>query len=122
MGVAIVVADNTYMCSFGSDGAATSFCVLACPLRQSSVYLSLSRGVVLGHSSTLCDQPRKAFTGHSVDVDILHISYACRHIYIVGERGRLFSSPMPAQRRGCISECDHPPYGGHDPTVAVCVV
>ena len=79
------------MCSFGSDGAATSFCVLARPLRQSSVYLSLSRGVVLGHSSTLCDQPRKAFTGHP--------SYILRrHIYIVGERGRLFSSPMPAQR------------------------
>ena len=69
------------MCSFGSDGAATSFCVLACPLRQSSVYISLSRGVVLGHSSTLCDQPRKAFTGHRVDVDILHISYA--DIFIV---------------------------------------
>ena len=39
------------------------------------------RCVVLGHSSTLCDQPRKAFTGHRVDVDILHISYA--DIFIV---------------------------------------
>ena len=76
MGVAIVVADNTYMCSFGSDGAATSFCMCA-RLSAATVYISLSRGVVLGHSSTLCDQPRKAFTGHSVDVDILHIiSYA----------------------------------------------
>ena len=22
--------------------------------------------------------------------------------------------PMPAHRRGCLLECDHPPYGGHD--------
>ena len=62
-------------------------CVLACPLRQSSVCLS-SR----------------------------------RHFYIEGEGGRLFSSPMPVHHRGCISECDHHPYGGYDPTIAVCVV
>ena len=47
------------------------FSVFACPLLQSSVYLPLSLGVVLEHSSTLCYQP-----GHSVDVDSLHISYA----------------------------------------------
>ena len=42
--VVIFVADNTSMCGFGSDGAAAllSMCVLACPLRQSSVCLPLS--------------------------------------------------------------------------------
>ena len=35
---------------------------------------------------------------------------------------RLISSPMPVHHRGCISECDHHPYGEHDPTIAVCVV
>ena len=39
-----------------------------------------------------------------------------------GDGGRLFSSPMSVHHRGCISECDHHPYGGHDPTIAVCVV
>ena len=35
VGVAIFVADNTYMCGFGSDGAAAL--LSACSLRQSSV-------------------------------------------------------------------------------------
>ena len=39
-----------------------------------------------------------------------------------GEGGRLFSSPMPVHHIGCISECDHHPYGGLDPTIAICVV
>ena len=58
---------------FGSDGAAAllSLCVLACPLRLSSVCLPLSRVVVLGHSSTLCDQLQGPLRTHS-----LHISYA----------------------------------------------
>ena len=38
------------------------------------------------------------------------------------EGGRWFSSPMLVHSRGCLLECDHPPYGGHDPTNAVCVV
>ena len=50
-------------------------CVLACPLRQSSVCLSLSYGVVLGHSSTFTISC-KALPGHSVDADCLHISHA----------------------------------------------
>ena len=30
--------------------------------------------------------------------------------------------PKPAHRRGCLLECDHPPFGGHYPTIAVSVV
>ena len=44
--VAVYVAGNTYVCGFGSDGAAAlaPFCVpvLACALLQSSVCLPLS--------------------------------------------------------------------------------
>ena len=32
---------------------------------------------------------------------------------IAGEGGLWFFCPKPAHRRGCILECDHPPYGGH---------
>ena len=42
--VAVFVAGNTYVCFFGSDGAAAllSACSLNCPLLQSSVCLPLS--------------------------------------------------------------------------------
>ena len=44
------------------------FCVLVCLLLQPSVSLPLSRGVVLEHSSTLCDQPQTVlFNGSSSD-------------------------------------------------------
>ena len=52
------------------------FCVLAGPLRQSSVSLPLSWGVVFNSTPPLCAISCKALPGHSVDVDSLHISYA----------------------------------------------
>ena len=57
-----------------------------------------------------------------VSMSTAFISLIRRHLYIAGEGGRWFSFPKPAHRRGCLLECDHPPYDGHDPTMAVCVV
>ena len=47
-----------YMCGFGSGGAAAllSACSLVRCGSHHAVCLPLSRGVVLGNSSTLCDQ------------------------------------------------------------------
>ena len=63
--------------------------------------------VVLEHSSSLYDQLQGP---------------PSRHIYIACDGGRWFPSPMPAHRRGCLLECHHLPYGGHDTTIAVCGV
>ena len=58
--------------------------------------------------------------GHSVDVDSLHILR--RHLYIAGEVGQWFSSPMPAHSRGCLLECDHPPCGDMEDSIELIVV
>ena len=75
------------MCGFGSDGAAAAIS-LSSPV--------LSWGVVLEHSSILCDQlqgpPR-------TECRCRQPSYLLRrHIYIAGEGGRWFSSSKPAQQ------------------------
>ena len=56
-----------------------------------------------------------------VSMSTAYISHA--DMFISKVRVAVCSPPkMPVHYRGCISECDHHPYGGHDPTLAVCVV
>ena len=57
-----------------------------------------------------------------VDVDTLHISYADIFISQVRAAGGSPLHAVPDHRRGLLFGCDHPPYGGHDPTIAVSVV
>ena len=98
VGVAIFVADNIYMCGFGSDGAAAllSACSLVrCGSRQfvSTVLRCCFRALL--HFVRSAARPSQ---------DIVSMSTA-------------YSSPMPAHHRGCLSECDHPPYSGHEATI-----
>ena len=53
VGVAVFVAGNTYVCGFGSDGAAVllSACSLVCCCSHQFVLMCF-----LEHSSTACDQ------------------------------------------------------------------
>ena len=57
-GVAVCVADITSRCTsrLEVDGVncCPPFCVLTCPLLQSSVYFPLASNGVSGHSSTVC--------------------------------------------------------------------
>ena len=56
-----------------------------------------------------------------VSMSTAYISHA--DMFISKVRVAVCSPPkIPVHHRGCISECDHHPYGGHDPTIAVCVV
>ena len=56
-----------------------------------------------------------------VSMSTAYISHA--DMFISKVRVAVCSPPkMPVHHRGCISECDPHPYGGHDPTIAVCVV
>ena len=56
-----------------------------------------------------------------VSMSTAYISHA--DMFISKVRVAVCSPPkMPVHHRGCISECDHHPFGGHDPTLAVCVV
>ena len=87
VGVAVFIADTTsraYVWFRVGWSCCPPFCVLACPLRQSSVCLPLSPGFVLEHFSTL--------QWHSVDVDILHISHA--DIFISQVRAACGSPPQ----------------------------
>ena len=56
-----------------------------------------------------------------VSMSTAYISHA--DMFISKVRVAVCSPPkMPVHHRGCISECDHHAFGGHDPTLAVCVV
>ena len=124
-GVAVFVADAASMCGFCRMELLPS--VLRARLSAAEV-LSLASPVlrrcfrVLMHFVRSATRPsqRGLIPGHSVDVDSLQYLLR-RHIYIAGEGDQWFSSPMPAHRRGYLVGFDHPPYGGHDPTIAVCV-
>ena len=121
VGVAVFVADNTYVCGCGSDGAATllSACSLVCCCSHQFGFPCLE--VLLQGTPPPCTISCKTLPGHSVDAESLHIS--CADIFISQVRAASGSPPpMPAHRRGCLLGCDHPPYGEYDPTNAVCVV
>ena len=91
-----------------------------CACLSAAALISVSSPVVLQHSPTLRYQlqgPPRTWCRCRQPSYLLR-----RHLYVVGEGGRVFSSPMPAHRRGCISQCGHPPYDGHDPNTVFCVV
>ena len=121
MGVAVFVASNTYVCGFGSDGAAAllSACSLVRCCSHQFVFPCLE--VLLQGIPPPCTISCKALPGHSVDADSLHIY--CADIFISQVRAAC-GSPPKCQLivEDVFLECDHPPYGGHDPTNAVCVV
>ena len=75
-GVAVFVTDTTSMCGFGSDGAAVllSACSLVCCCSQPFLFPCLE--VLFQSNPPLRAITRKALSGHSVDSDGLHISYA----------------------------------------------
>ena len=76
VGVAVFVAGNTYVCGFGSDGAAAllSACSLVRCCGHQFVFPCLE--VLLQGTPHPVRSSCKALPGHSVDVDSLHISYA----------------------------------------------
>ena len=51
----------------------------------------------------------------SQDIVSMSTAFISLTLYIEVEGGRFFSSPIPVHHRWCITECDHHPYGGHDP-------
>ena len=97
------------MCDLGSDGVAAllSECQLVHYCSHHFVFPCLE---VLFYGQFV----RSA--AMPVVVDSLHISYADMFIWQMRAVGGSPRAPMPAHRRGCLLECDHPPYGGHDPT------
>ena len=88
--MAIVI--NTYLCGFGSDGAAAllSACSLVCCCSHQFVFPCLE--VLLQGTPPPCTISCKALPRHSVDVDSLHISYA--DIFITQVRAAGGSPPQ----------------------------
>ena len=92
VGVAVFVAGNTYMCGFGSDGAAAllSACSLVRCCSHQFVFPCLE--VLLQDTPPPCTISCKALPGHSVDEDSLHIS--CADIFISQVRAAGGSPPQ----------------------------
>ena len=80
VGVAVFVAGNTYVCGFGSDGAAAllSACSLVRCCSHQFAFAGLE--VLLQGTSPPCTISCKTLQGHSVDADSPHIS--CAYIFI----------------------------------------
>ena len=92
VGMAVFIADITYVWFRVGWSCCPPFCVLVCLLLQPLVSLPLSRGVVSEHSSTLCDQlqgPPRTYCRCRQPSCLL-----CRHLCVAGEGGRWFSFPM----------------------------
>ena len=72
VGMAVFVADNpsTCMCGFGSDGAAAL--LYACSL----IRCCSNQFVLMYCFRALCAISCNALSGHSVNIDSLHIYYA----------------------------------------------
>ena len=92
VGVAVFVADNTYVCGCGSDGAAAllSACSLVRCCSHQSVFPCLE--VLLQGTPPPCTISCKTLPGHSVDADSLHIS--CADIFISQVRADSGSPPQ----------------------------
>ena len=89
---------------------------------DTEVIFNRSLGSIVSGEFDLHGLFSRELPGHSVDVDSLHIFYADIFISQVRAAG---GSPPQCQltiERGCLLEYDHRPYGGHDPTIAVCIV
>ena len=75
MGVAVFVADNTYMCGFGSGGAAVLLSAYS-HVRCGSHQFVFPCVEVLFSGTPPAANSCKGLSGHSFDVDSLHFSYA----------------------------------------------
>ena len=91
VGVAIFVADNTCVWLWVGWSCCPPFCVLACPLLQSSVCFPCLE-VLLQGTPPRCTISCKTLPGHSVDADSLHIS--CADIFISQVRAASGSPPQ----------------------------
>ena len=76
VGLAVFVAGSTYVCGFGSDGAAAIFSACSLVRCCSHQFVFPCLEVLFWSTPPLCAISCKAIPGHSVDVDSLHISYA----------------------------------------------
>ena len=92
VGVAVFVADNTYVCGCGSDGATVllSACSLVRCCSHQFVFPCLE--VLLQGTPPPCTISCKTLPGHSVDADSLHIS--CADIFISQVRAASGSPPQ----------------------------
>ena len=92
VGVAVFVADNTYVCGCGSDGAAAllSACSLVRCCSHQFGFPSLE--VLLQGTPPPCTISCKTLPGHSVDADSRHIS--CADIFISQVRAASGSPPQ----------------------------
>ena len=92
VGVAVFVADNTYVCGCGSDGATAllSVCSLVRCCSHQFVFPCLE--VLLQGTPPHCTISCKTLPGHSVDADSLHIS--CADIFISQVRPASGSPPQ----------------------------
>ena len=92
VGVAVFVADNTYVCGCGSDGttALLSACSLVRCCSHQFVFTCLE--VLLQDTPPPCTISCKTLPGHSVDADSLHIS--CADIFISQVRAASGSPPQ----------------------------
>ena len=75
VGIAVVGADITYMCGFGSDGAAVLLSACSCVRCCNHQFVFSCLEVLFYGTPPLCAISCKALPGHSVDVDSLHISH-----------------------------------------------
>ena len=125
VGVAVFVADIASMCGFGSGGAALSPFLRAhlSAAALQSWFFSHCLQMMFQDTLPLCAVSGNALPWNSVGihVDSLRAYLLRRHLYIAGEGGRLFSSPIcqfTVEQDYVFFECDHPPYGEHDPTIS----
>ena len=99
VGVAVFVAGNTYVCGFGSDGAAATHPFLRARLSAAAV-ISLSSPVLRCCFRAPLHLVRSAARPSQdiVSMPTIFISIAQTSL-IAGDGGRWFSSPMSAHRR-----------------------
>ena len=75
VGVAVFVADNTYVCGCGSDGATALLSVCSLVRCCSHQFVIPCLEVLLQGTPPACMISCKALPGHSVDADSFHTSY-----------------------------------------------
>ena len=92
VGVAVFVADNTYVYGCGSDGATALLSACSLVRCRSHQFVFPCLEVLLQGTPPPCTISCKTLPGHSVDADSLHIS--CADIFISQVRAASGSPPQ----------------------------